>query len=197
MSTCAESTVLVFLDRFCSGVIACFGEEYLRSPTMQDLKKILARSELRGFPGMLGSIDCCKWYWKNCLTAHHGQFQGNEGIPALTLEVIADDTLWIWLSFFGKPDCANDINVLNASSLCKKIADGSYPPPLQYTIASETRNVPYWLADGIYPRWPCFIQIVTHPVTQKDKIMAHFQEVARKDEEHAFGVLQSKWHAIS
>ena len=157
----AESTVLVCLDRFCSGVNACFGEEYLRSPTMQDLKKILARSELRGFPGILGSIDCCKWYWENCPTAHHGQFQGKEGTPVLILEANADDSLWIWHSFFGMPGCANDINVLNASSLCNKIADGSYPPPLQYKTAGETRNVPYWLADGIYPRWPCFVQTVT------------------------------------
>ena len=68
----AELTELVCLERFCSGVIECFREDYLRSPTLLDLRKILLRSEHRGFPGMLGSIDCCTWYWKNCPTAHHG-----------------------------------------------------------------------------------------------------------------------------
>ena len=95
------------------------------------------------------------------------------------------------------PGCANDVNVLDASSLCNKIADGSYPPPLEYTIAGETRNVPYWLADEIYPKWPCFVQTVTRPVSKKDKLKAKCQEVARKNAERAFGVLQAKWHVLS
>ena len=71
----AGSTAFLCLERFCIGVIACFVEEYLRSPTTEVLRKILFRSERRGFPGMLGSIDCCKCYWKNYPTAHHGQYE--------------------------------------------------------------------------------------------------------------------------
>jgi hypothetical protein len=38
--------------------MAVFGELYLRSPTPQDNEQILAINAARGFPGMLGSIDC-------------------------------------------------------------------------------------------------------------------------------------------
>ena len=145
---------------------------------------------------MIGSIDCSKWFWKNCPTALHGQYEGKEGKPALTIEVIADDQLWIWHSFFGTPGCANDINVLEASTLSNKIADCTYPPPIEYQIFGETRNIPYWLADGVYPRWPCLVQTVSHPVTRKEKVMAECQEAARKDAERAFGVLKGKWHIL-
>lgn len=191
-----ESTSLECLERFAVGVLEIFGEEYLRSPTPDDLKRILARSEARGFPGCIGSIDCCKWEWKNCPTALHGQYEGKEGVPTITLEAIADETLWIWHAFFGMPGCLNDINVLDASPLFNRIASGEYPLPIRYQIAGEDRNIPYWLADGIYPEWPMFVQTVSEPTTKKEKLMAGCQEGARKDVERAFGVLQAKWHII-
>ena len=191
-----ESTALECLEHFCEGVIACFAETYLRSPTEDDIKRILLRSGKRGFPGMLGSIDCSKWRWKNCPTAYHGQYEGKEGEPALTLEIIADDTLWIWHAFFGMPGCANDINVLEASTLSNKIADCTYPPPVRFEVNGESRKVPYWLADGIYPKWPCFLQTFLEPVTRKEKLLASSQEAMRKDAERAFGVLQAKFHIV-
>ena len=163
--------MLQCLDRFCDGVVCCCEEEYLRAPSDVDLRRILARSEARGLPGMMGSIDCAKWYWKNCPTAYHGQYQGKEGEAALTVEVIADDQLWIWHYLFGMPDCANDINVLEASTLSTKIADGTYPPSLEYEINEEKRSIPYWLADGIYPRWPCFVQTVSQRTKRKEKLI--------------------------
>jgi hypothetical protein len=48
----SESTTLESLTRFCTAVIEVYGEEYLRSPTPDDLKQILAINEERGFPGM-------------------------------------------------------------------------------------------------------------------------------------------------
>jgi len=115
----------------------------MRSPTDEDLRKILVRSERRGFPGMMRSIDCCKWLWKNCPTAYHGQYEGKEGVPAVTIEAIADDCLWFWHVFFGMPGCANAINVLDASPLSNKMSDGSYPPSVEYTIADGKRHLPY------------------------------------------------------
>jgi hypothetical protein len=54
----AESIAFDCFYRFCRAVIAVFGDIYLRSPTVQDTAQILAFNEARGFPGMLGSIDC-------------------------------------------------------------------------------------------------------------------------------------------
>lgn len=192
-----SSTTDQCLQEFVTVVVDNFADEYLRSPTEEDLKRILRRSEKRGFPGMLGSLDCCKWVWKNCPTAWHGQFEGKEGVPTITLEAIADDSLWIWHAFFGMPGSCNDINVLDCSPLLSNIANGSYPPPIEYNICGQRRNVPYWMVDGIYPMWPCFLHTILEPLTAKEKMLSKGQEGARKDVERAFGVLQGKWHIIS
>lgn len=193
----SETTVLLCLENFCAGVYNCFHEEYLRTPTDSDLKNILRRSSEQGFPGMLGSIDCCKWEWKNCPVGWHGQYEGKEGSPTVTLEAIADSTLWIWHAFFGMPGSCNDINVVEASPLVTKISTGAFPPPLVYTIHNQTRHIPYFLADGIYPKWPIFVHTVSYPVNEKEKCLAKWQEARRKDVERAFGVLQSRWHIIA
>ena len=57
----SESTCLDSLYKFCKVVIAVFGPEYLREPTLQDTARLLAMNASRGFPGMRGSIDCMHW----------------------------------------------------------------------------------------------------------------------------------------
>ncbi|KAL5739491.1 hypothetical protein ACOSQ2_028671 [Xanthoceras sorbifolium] len=39
-------------------VVKLFGERYLRSPNAYDVARLLQIGEKRGFPGMLGSLDC-------------------------------------------------------------------------------------------------------------------------------------------
>ena len=53
-----ESTVIESLRRFVKAVITMFGDHYLRSPNNIDIARLLQTGEQRGFPGMLGSIDC-------------------------------------------------------------------------------------------------------------------------------------------
>ena len=55
------TTALECLRRFCKGIIRLYEQEYLRAPTQDGLQKILHVSEMRGFPGMIGSIDCMHW----------------------------------------------------------------------------------------------------------------------------------------
>jgi hypothetical protein len=76
----SKSTALESLIRFCSAIIDLYSKEYLRHPTEADLKRILAINENRGFPGMIGSLDCMHWVWKNCPAAWKGQFQGKEKV---------------------------------------------------------------------------------------------------------------------
>jgi hypothetical protein len=53
-----ESTTQECLNHFCRAIIAYFSEWYLRTPNEADIARIMHNSESRGFPGMLGSIDC-------------------------------------------------------------------------------------------------------------------------------------------
>ncbi|KAL6537927.1 hypothetical protein OROHE_012214 [Orobanche hederae] len=54
----SESTSMLSLQKFTEAVIDTFGRQYLRSPTRLDLEQLLRKGERRGFPGMIGSIDC-------------------------------------------------------------------------------------------------------------------------------------------
>ncbi|XP_013601610.1 PREDICTED: uncharacterized protein LOC106309084 [Brassica oleracea var. oleracea] len=67
-----ETTARKCLYQFTAGIIHLFGDEYLRRPTPEDLQRLLHIGEQRGFPGMVGSIDCMHWEWKNCPTAWKG-----------------------------------------------------------------------------------------------------------------------------
>jgi hypothetical protein len=51
----AESTTIESLKRLVTVVIENFGDEYLISPNEDDIARLLALREKRGFPGMLGS----------------------------------------------------------------------------------------------------------------------------------------------
>uniref|UniRef100_A0A0D3DX66 DDE Tnp4 domain-containing protein n=1 Tax=Brassica oleracea var. oleracea TaxID=109376 RepID=A0A0D3DX66_BRAOL len=65
-----ETTTQLCVENFVEGIINLFGEEYLRKPTPADLQRLLDIGEYRGFPGMIGSIDCMHWEWKNYLQVH-------------------------------------------------------------------------------------------------------------------------------
>ena len=108
-----ESTAIESLRRFVNAVIAVFGDTYLRPPNHNDIARLLAMGEQRGFPGMLGSIDCMHWKWKNCPTAWQGMYTGHCHEPTIILEAVASYDLWIWHAFFGMPGSLNDINVLD------------------------------------------------------------------------------------
>ena len=53
-----ETTSRKCLHHFAAGIIHLFGDEYLRRPTPEDLQRLLHDGEQRGFPGMVGCIDC-------------------------------------------------------------------------------------------------------------------------------------------
>ena len=76
-------------------MVAIFSEEYLRSPNNEGITRLLAHSQNRGFPGMLGSIDCMNWKLKNCLAAWKGMYCGYIREPSIILEAVASYDLWI------------------------------------------------------------------------------------------------------
>ncbi|XP_058772325.1 uncharacterized protein LOC131646244 [Vicia villosa] len=155
---------------FCKGIIRLYEQVYLRAPTQDDLQRILHVSEMRGFPGMIGSIDCMHWEWKNCPKAWEGKFtRGDKGTTTVILEAVASHDLWIW---HGKA------------------------PSVNFFVNQRPYNMAYYLADGIYPSYPTFVKSIRLPQSEPDKLFAKFQEGYRKDIERAFGVLQARFKII-
>ncbi|XP_057803028.1 uncharacterized protein LOC131018321 [Salvia miltiorrhiza] len=191
----SAQTIRKSVEKFVQGVVHNFGGEYLRRPTEEDLACLLYVGAQRGFPGMLGSIDCMHWEWKNCPTAWAGQYTGRSGKTTIILKAVASQDLWIWHAFFGTPGSRNDINVLHQSPVFKDILEGR-APKVSYVVNGHEKDMGYYLTDGIYPSWAAFVKSVNGPQTRKHQLFAQHQEAARKDVERAFGVLQARFNFI-
>ncbi|GKE10996.1 ALP1-like protein [Tanacetum coccineum] len=138
-------------------------------------------------------IDCMHWEWRNYPKAWHGQFaRGDKKCPTIMLEVVASYDLWIWHAFFRVADANNDLTVLNNSPLFEDLLDDiALVAPFECNgVTFEKR---YYLADGIYPQWSCFVKSFTVANLEKNALFKRKQESARKDVERAFGVLQGAW----
>jgi Plant transposon protein len=193
----SESTVKLCLKAFIDVIETEFQEEFLRYPTTAELKYLMKRMSLRGFPGAWASIDCSHVTWKNCPTALQGQYRNKSGQCSIVTEVVCDENRRAWSVFVGMPGSLNDINVMDHSPMVQDIMCGMFPPRIDYKIRGTTREIPYLLADGIYPEWPIFAKTFVHPATEKEKLYSNMQESARKDVERIFGVVQTTWKVLS
>lgn len=164
-----ETTALECLIKFCEAVIEIYGKEYLREPNEEDLLRLLKQNGARGFPGMLGSLDCMHWEWKNCPTSMHGQYRGKEKAPTLVLEAVASYDLWIWHAFFGLPGSLNDINVLDRSHHFDSVGEGRRPE-VNFTVSGNTYHMGYYLVDGIYPKYSTLMPAIKDPQNDMHKV---------------------------
>ncbi|XP_074376942.1 uncharacterized protein LOC141718453 [Apium graveolens] len=160
-----ESTTLECMKKFYQQVEGLFGEEYLRATTPADLRRLVARGEQKGFPGMIGSIDCMHWEWKNCPSGWGGAYSGRKGCPTIILEAVAFYDTWVWHTFFGVLGAKNDINVLGQSPVFDKVVAGNSPIVVFHVNGKRYNNV-YYLADGIYLKYSTFVKTISNPATQ-------------------------------
>ncbi|TVU31006.1 hypothetical protein EJB05_22668, partial [Eragrostis curvula] len=177
LQKCVESLrILAYgvpADAMDEAVIDVFGKQYLRAPNETDVARLLQEGENRGFPGMLGSIDCMHWEWKNCPAGWKGQFTGRGIKPSMILEAVASHDLGIWHAYFGMPGSNNDINVLHRSHV---FSFSGYlrgrSTPVEFAVNGRTYNMGYYLADGIYPDWAAFVKTIRYPIEEKAKYFA-------------------------
>ncbi|XP_070667496.1 uncharacterized protein [Malus domestica] len=88
-----KSTILESLMRFCSAIESIYTTEYLRRLTEMDLQRLLKKCKMRGFPGMIRSIDCMQWTWKNYPSAWQGAYRDIKGGKSIILEAVASMSL--------------------------------------------------------------------------------------------------------
>jgi hypothetical protein len=149
----AESTSIFYVKQFAKTMVEVFGAEYLRAPNAQDTQRLLEMNKARGFPGMLGSVDCMHWKWKIYPKAWHGQFKGKSKDATIILEAATNQETWFWHSYFGMPGSCNDINVLDRSPLFAKLANGE-APLVTFEANGRTYNYGYYLADALVENGP-------------------------------------------
>ncbi|XP_071741084.1 uncharacterized protein [Rutidosis leptorrhynchoides] len=171
-----------------------YATEYLRKPTAQDVQRLTAKhAQIHGLPGMLRSMYCMHWRWRNCPARWKGHYtRGDHGYPSIMLESVASYDGWFWHAFYGTAVSNNDINVLNQSDLFSDLLAGE-APLCTFTVNRCMFNKGYYLADGIYPEWSALVKLFRNPIDPKQAKFTRYQESARKDIEPAFGILQGRW----
>jgi len=87
----------------------------LRKSIGEDIIKQMEVNEKKVWSSMFGLLNCMHLDWKNCPTTWHGQFIDKDGNYSITLEVVCNQSLWIWCAFFGMTRTNNDINALDRS----------------------------------------------------------------------------------
>ncbi|XP_071695927.1 uncharacterized protein [Rutidosis leptorrhynchoides] len=169
------------LNNFCKSVFHLYTFEYLRKSTPQDVQRLVtAHAEIHGFPGMLGSLDCMHWTWKNCPYRYKVHYtKVDHGYPTIMLEAVASYDLWIWHAYFGPACSNNDINVLNQSDLFNDLLKDT-TPPCNFSVSGCNFNKGYYLTDEIYPEWATLVKSFKSPPTPETAKFKKLQESARK-----------------
>ncbi|XP_026397031.1 uncharacterized protein LOC113291751 [Papaver somniferum] len=58
-------TIYYYIKKFCDAIMFGFNTEYIRRLIVNDIKWLMKENTSRGFPGMLGSLDCMHWGWRS------------------------------------------------------------------------------------------------------------------------------------
>jgi len=164
--------------------------EYLRLPTVNDIKNIVGlHKDQHEVDGLFGSLDCSHTYWKNCPKAWQGSYKGKEDKASIVLEGICDYNLFFWHASYGYAGTMNDLNILALSPLLERLIDGSFDElekearVVPFKIEEEEFSKLFILVDGIYPKYCRFVKGIKEPITPEQSRYTAWQEACRKDNE--------------
>ncbi|KAH9616365.1 hypothetical protein KSS87_020696 [Heliosperma pusillum] len=124
------------LELFTEAIIHAFGAQYLRSPNANDLQRLLQIGAQRGFPGMMGSIDCMYWQLKNCQVGWRGCIKAVVVERLSFLKPLPHKTFGYGIHFFGIPGSCNDLTVLHRSPIFDDMMNGR-APRVNYMLVLE------------------------------------------------------------
>lgn len=97
----------------------------------------------------------------------------------------------------GMPEYNNNINALRASKEPKKMGFCIFLRRRNFSMNGQTRVMSYFLADEMYLKSPLFVHKISNPSTEEGHLTLWCRKVKRKDNERAFGVLQSNLYIIT
>lgn len=81
------------------------------------------------------------------------------------------------------------------SPLYTDIMSGSWPPDrFPFMPNGRSRRVPYYLADGTYPKYPIFARLFAKPVDAAQRTYNGLQEALREDAERLYAVLTNQFN---
>mmetsp|Transcript_29859 Transcript_29859/g.45728 ORF Transcript_29859/g.45728 Transcript_29859/m.45728 type:complete len:107 (+) Transcript_29859:581-901(+) len=106
------------------------------------------------------------------------------------MEAIADPDTYLWYIHFENRDCST-IKFTGEEFHCWGSAKVR-----EYNTNGRMQDWLYFLANGIYPGWDIFCKTHSHPLMEKEKKYAAYQEGVRKDVKRSFGVLVSWFHVL-
>lgn len=95
-----ESTSMESMKRYVTAIRAVFGPYHLQELTREDFVQNLRINVDQGFIGIIVSIGCMHYQWRNFPVARQGHFCNKDGNCSIILEAIADQSLYIWYVFF-------------------------------------------------------------------------------------------------
>ena len=108
----AEQTAKLALESFCRWVIRTYGDEFLNSWGEAEIRKEMEVNAKRGFPGMMGSIDCVHWQWKNYLIAWQGMYQDRNHKRSIVAEAICGHDMYFYQVYVGLPGSLNNTAIM-------------------------------------------------------------------------------------
>jgi len=124
-----------------------------------------------------------------------GAYQSRKGKRRIVVEAVCDEDLWVWHPFVGAPGSLNDINVMQQSPLYLDVTGGRLPPRgTPFTINGRAHTLPFYLVDGIYPRYAFLMSPHPKPSTEEQTTFNRLQKAIRKDVKRLFGVLMKRFH---
>lgn len=182
----SKTTVHEAMTRFISFILEKYEPSCLRAPTMAGLKRIMERDADRGLRGCIGRLDWCHWRYTECPVAMRGIYlkNGRERQRTIVIETVCNRDMWVWNIFAGSPGSNNDLNVLAQSPLMVKANHGEWPPRgLQFTVNDSSFHCPYYLVDGIGPRFWLLVSPHPKPSAPRERTLNRLQDALRKDVE--------------
>ena len=190
-----------FAPHFWQAVATHIAPDHIVLPeTLDDVAKLAAQYEKRGFPGAIGSVDGVQIAWEACPFAWKRHCTGKEKVPTLGFNVTVDhDCRFQHVS----PIMAgryNDLTKSRYDDYITLLRSGKFAD-YKYTLRTKdgtliTRCGPYLICDNGYHAWVQLMQGSKHTAQHHLVLWSTNLESCRKDVERAFGQLKKRFRVL-